>query len=259
MIGLKRYIRPALVVSVIAHVGILIVGPLFVAAIAPPPPPPPDAMVVEIVTQEELPRFTGTPSMRRSSGSETSSPSNSANAVSQAPPPKSHEQSQRPTPPDAQQHPGPSEARNQSSEPRPTDPRPDPEETPDQPNMVAQYALAGGPLGGGFALPPVDTIQAGYDFTAPFRERVTFCSRLPSELADDDKITVKIRVSFNRDGTLAGVPRLLGPPPSAKQQALFERAVAALEKCQPYTMLPPERYKQWKTLVLDIYPLSFFR
>ena len=76
---------------------------------------------------------------------------------------------------------------------------------------------------------------------------------------NSDKVTVKIRVSFNRDGSLAGVPRMVGPAPSAKQQALFERAVAALEKCQPYTMLPPERYKQWKTLVLDIFPMNFFR
>jgi hypothetical protein len=58
---------------------------------------------------------------------------------------------------------------------------------------------------------------------------------------------------------LAGAPRLVGPPPSLKQQALFESAVTALEKCQPYNMLPPERYKQWKTLVLDIFPLNFFR
>jgi hypothetical protein len=148
-----------------------------------------------------------------------------------------------------------SEAQNQSSEPQP-------EQTPEQRNiaeMVEQYVLAGGPLGGGFAAPPVDTTQAGYDFTAPFRERVSSCSQLQPGIASDDKVTVKISVSFNRDGSLAAAPRLLGPPPSSKQQALFESAVTALERCQPYTMLPPQRYKQWKTLVLDIFPLNFFR
>ncbi len=150
----------------------------------------------------------------------------------------------------------------QPSEPQPATSRPQPEETPDQPNTaeaLAQYALAGGPLGGGFALPPVDTIQAGYDFTAAFRERVSSCSKLMPGITSDDKVTIKIRVSFNRDGSLVSAPRLLGPPASSKQQVLFESAVAALEKCQPYTMLPPERYKQWKTLVLDIFPLNFFR
>jgi hypothetical protein len=274
MIGLKRYVRPALAVSIIAHVGLLIVGPLLAGVNVfqpPPPPPPPDAMVVEIVTQEDMPRFQGTPSMRRSSGSETSSPSNGPNAVSQAPPPRSHQQpaeqtQQRPPPPDAKassaQRPTPSETQNQSSEPQPATSETQPEEAPDQPNTadaLAKYALAGGPLGGGFALPPIDTIQAGYDFTAPFRERVSSCSQLLPGVTSEDKVKVKIRVSFNRDGTLAGAPRLVGPPPSSKQQALFESAVNALEKCQPYGMLPLERYKQWKTLVLEIFPVNFFR
>jgi hypothetical protein len=272
MIGLKRYIRPGLVVSVVAHVVILILGPLFVWANAlEPPAPPPDAMVVEIVTPEDMPRFSGTPSSLRSSGSQTSSPSNGPSAASQAPPPKPRAQSsqqtqQRPTPPDAnpvpdQPSPAP-EAQNQSSQPQPATSEPHPEESEEQPNTadkLAQYALAGGALGGGFAAPPVDTNQAGYDFTVAFRERVSFCSSLLPGVTSNDKVTVKIRVSFNRDGSLAGAPRLLGPPPSSKQQALFESAVTALEKCQPYTMLPPERYKQWKTLVLDIFPLNFFR
>ena len=159
------------------------------------------------------------------------------------------------------QGPTPSETENQSSEQQAESAQAQPEQTPEQANAeaMAKYALAGGPLGGGFPLPPVDALQAAYDYTAAFRERVTDCSRQRSDFADDDKVTVKIRVSFNRDGSLAGVPRMVGPAPSAKQQALFERAVAALEKCQPYTMLPPERYKQWKTLVLDIFPMNFFR
>jgi hypothetical protein len=48
---------------------------------------------------------------------------------------------------------------------------------------------------------------------------------------------------------------LLVPAPSAKQQALMETAVDALESCQPFTMLPPEKYKQWKTMVFYVTPL----
>jgi hypothetical protein len=73
-----------------------------------------------------------------------------------------------------------------------------------------------------------------------------------------DKVSIKIRVSFNRDGTLASPPRLLVPAPSPKQQALLASAVNALETCQPFTMLPPEKYKQWKTMVFDIMPMSFY-
>ena len=97
----------------------------------------------------------------------------------------------------------------------------------------------------------------GYDFTAPFRERVSLCSKLPEGVEAGDKVSIKIRVSFNRDGTLASPPRLLVPAPSAKLQALLETAIDALERCQPFTMPPPEKYKQWETMVFDIMPMSF--
>jgi hypothetical protein len=280
MIGLKRYIRPGLVVSVIGHLGVLIVGLLLVSANAFHAPLP-DAMVVEVVTPDELPRFEGAPSGLRSSGSQTSSPADGKGAVTQAPPPKPRPQPQQET----QQHPNPQreakevptprpptpeatqaelvrtektepEKQNQSSERQPA--APPTEQTPEQPNIaeaVAQYVALGGPLGGGFAAPPVDTNASGYDWTAPFRERVSVCSKVPEGVEPSDKVSIKVRVSFNRDGTVAAPPRLLVPGPSAKQQALMESAVDALERCQPFTMLPPEKYKQWKTMVFYVTPL----
>ena len=280
MIGLKRYIRPGLVVSVVGHLGVLIVGLLLVGANAFHAAPP-DAMVVEVVTPDELPRFEGTPSGLRSSGSQTPSPADGKGAVTQAPPPKprpqpQQETQQRPNPQrEAKEVPPPPppapeatqaeiiriektelEKQNKSSEPQPTSPPT--EQTPEQPNIadaVAQYVALGGPLGGGFAAPPVDTNVSGYDWTAPFRERVSMCSKLPEGVEPGDKVSIKVRVSFNHDGTVASPPRLLVPAPSAKQQALMEVAIDALERCQPFTMLPPEKYKQWKTMVFYVTPL----
>ena len=100
------------------------------------------------------------------------------------------------------------------------------EQTPEQPNIaeaVAQYAALGGPLGGGFAAPPVDTNVLGYDWTAPFRERVGMCSKLDG-VEPGDKFSIKIRISFNRDGTLMSPPHLLVPAPSAKQIGQFKTA-----------------------------------
>jgi hypothetical protein len=256
MNGLKRYIRPGLVVSAIGHLGALIVG-LFLVSADPFQAPRPEAMVVEVVTPDEMPRFEGTPSTLRSSGSETPSPANGKSSITQAPPPQPRPQpqqqtQQRPNPArEAKEAPAPRppapeatqadlmraektepEKQNQSSEQQPAPSQP-PEQPPEQPNiaeMVAQYTLLGGPLGGGFALPPVDTIVAGYDWTAPFRERVSFCSKAPGGIEPGDKVSIKIRVSFNRDGTLASPPRLLVPARSAKQQALMESAVEMLWK-----------------------------
>jgi hypothetical protein len=103
MIGFKRYIRSGLVVSVIGHLGGLIVALLSVSPNAFHAPLP-DAMVVEVVTPDELPRFDGTLSKLHSSGSETPSPADGKGPVTQAPPPKPRPQTeqetqQRPIPP----------------------------------------------------------------------------------------------------------------------------------------------------------------
>ena len=278
MIGLKRDIRPGLAVSVIGHLGALIGGLFFVGANAFHAPPP-EALEVEVVTPDEMPRFEGMPSNLHLSGSETPSPANGKGSVTQAPPPQPQPQqqpAQKPPTPQAKEAPAPRppapeatqaelvraektepEKQNQSSEAQ-TASSPSTEQTPEQPNIaeaVAQYAALGGPLGGGFAAPPVDTNAPGYDWTVPFRERVGMCSRVPQVVEPDDKVTIKIRISFNRDGTLASPPRLLVPAPSAKQRALLESAVNALETCQPFTMLPPEKYKQWKTMEVYVTPL----
>jgi len=282
MNGLNRYIRPGLVVSVIAHLAALTVGSFLVDASALHAPPP-EAMVVEVVTSDEMPRFEGMPSNLLSSGSETPSPANGQGPVTQAPPPQprpQQEQQSQQSPTRQQEAPAPRppapeatqaelvraektepEKHDQSSERQPAASPPS-EQRPKQPNIVeevAQYLADGGPLGGGFAAPPVDTNVFGYDWTVQFRERVGMCSRVPAWVGLSDKVIIKIRISFNRDGTVASPPRLLGPAPSAKQQALMDSAVDALGRCQPFTMLPQEKYKQWKTMELYVTPLFAHR
>jgi hypothetical protein len=274
-----------LVVSVIGHVGVLVLGLLLVGAnsfeSAPSDAMPPDVMVVDIVPPNEAPRLEGTPSDLRSSGSESSLKSNNANTAAQPPPPKLPAQSpqklrQRADPQrDARQakaqprttrpdtaHPEtaqPETAEIPASEP-PDQPQPHREETPDQPGaaeMVAELALVGGRLGGGFQAPAVNAVQAAYDFTAPFRERVSSCSAMPAGLDAGDNIKIALRVSFSPDATLASTPQLLEPIASGKEKALMQGAINALQKCQPYTMLMVEKYKRWKTLDLIFYPLNF--
>ena len=117
MNGLKRYIRPGLVVSAIGHLGPMIVGLLLVGANAFHAPPP-DAMVVEVVTPDEMPQFEGTPSTLRSSGSQTPSSADGKGAVTEAPPPKPRPQPQQET----QQHPNPQREAKEVPAPRPPAP-----------------------------------------------------------------------------------------------------------------------------------------
>jgi hypothetical protein len=68
-------------------------------------------------------------------------------------------------------------------------------------------------------------------------------------------VSIKLRISFNHDGTLTSPPHLMEPAITEKQKSLMQSAVNALESCQPFTMLPPDRYKQWKTMHVYITPM----
>jgi hypothetical protein len=270
MIGLKRLIRPGVVISVIGHVAALMLGLSFVGASSFKSVPQ-DAMVVDIVPPDEAPRYSGTPSELRSSGSEVAE--QSANVSAAQPPPKRSTQSpqqerQRATMQhDARQaaaQPQPTRAETTqaeiASEAPPAPAEPQPEETPDQTTTAetfAELALIGGRLGGGFAAPPIGTVQQGYDFTLMFRERVSSCSSMPPGMDTSDRTSVTLRVAFNRDGTLASTPQALSPIASPKEVALMQSAIEALEKCQPYTMLPANRYKDWKSIDLTFFPMNF--
>jgi hypothetical protein len=272
MIGLKRLIRPAVFVSIVGHAGALATGLIFVSA-NPSQSVPPDAMVVDIVQPDEAPRFEGTPSDLRTSGSQL--PPGNTIAPVQPPPLKPAAQAQQQEQKRSNRKdddrkaatpPVPEGAfaemfQSETAQIQPAPPKPASEAAPDQPDVVetlAKLAMVGGPLGGGFAAPAVNTDRAGYDFTVEFRERVSACSDPPAGIDAGDKIHVALRVSLNRDGTLASPPRLLEPIASPKEQAVMQSAINALQKCQPYTMLPPEKYKQWKTLDLVFFPLNFF-
>jgi hypothetical protein len=271
MFGTKRFIRHGLVISALGHVGLLAVGLLFLRASSQEAPPP-DATLVEIVTPKDIPRFSGTPSELRSSGTEAARRPQPARPAQNVPPqPEQKEQKQQaqaqrnkaaqPKEPPMRQ----AEAGEVAMPPQPTDPpAPAAAEPPDPPDaaakmaQMAQLALVGGRLGGGFAAPPIDSPLVGYDYTLAFRERVSACAPLPPGIDRSDKISVNLRIFLNRDGTVARTPQPLETNLSAKQRALFENFVNGLQKCQPYTMLPADKYKQWKTLDVMVYPIDSY-
>jgi hypothetical protein len=59
------------------------------------------------------------------------------------------------------------------------------------------------------------------------------------------------------EGRLAAEPILIEATASAKGVVLMQGAVAALQACQPYTMLPADRYGEWKVLDLSFTPRDF--
>jgi hypothetical protein len=142
----------------------------------------------------------------------------------------------------------------------PTDePQPHPKEAAIQPDVGEMFAmplaLPGGRLGGGFDAPAVNPAKLPHDDLAAFRARLTSCSHLASGSAMDDSAKILVRISFKRDGTLASPPKLLDATLSPDAAILMQHAITALERCQPFTELPADKYKMWKTLELVVTPL----
>jgi hypothetical protein len=92
---------------------------------------------------------------------------------------------------------------------------------------------------------------------AEFRRRLRTCSKLPPSIAASDRLKIKLRVPMTPEGRLASDPVLIEASASAKGPALMQAAIAALESCQPYAMLPVDRYGEWKVLDLTFTPLDF--
>jgi hypothetical protein len=276
MIATKRFTRHGLFISALGHVGILAFA-LFFARAASREAMPPDAIQVEIIMSKEMPRYSGTPSTLRTSGTEQAAQSPAPTTKSEQPPtdpsapqPKDQHQAQRNMPPKPQER---QATPPQVKEPplRPTgaakvamaQPDPAAEETPNTSDATATAArlaaLVGGWHGGGFVLPPIDSPFVGYDFTEPFRELVSSCGAVPpsSGISPTENISIRVRVFLNRDGTVAEAPQLLESGPSPKQQVLMQSFTSGLQKCQPYTMLPQDRYKQWRMLNLVVYSRSY--
>jgi hypothetical protein len=272
MIGLKRFIRPGLVVSAIGHVGVLALGLLFAGANAFDPIPP-DAMMVDIVSPNEAPRFEGAPSDAPSFGAEAPSPNGASPTAQPPPPPPAAPQppQQRADPKrDARQAKAqppatPQTAQPKASEMRPTappiQPQPHPEEAPDQPGAGEMFALPlslpDGRLGGGFDAPAIDAAKIAPNETTAFRQHVLSCSPLPLGIDIDEKIRIVLRVSFKRDGNLGSTPQLIEASASPKGPILMQGAISALQKCQPYTMFTPDKYNEWKMIDLSFTPLNF--
>jgi hypothetical protein len=140
---------------------------------------------------------------------------------------------------------------------------------PPQPDLTVKYnVLLGLPPelpptvpqdkpGDGFDAPASQTADIASTLITEFRRHLRTCSKLPASIAPSDPIRIKLRVLMAPDGKLAADPILIEASASAKGPALMQSAIAALEACQPYAMLPADRYGEWKEFDLSFTPQDF--
>ena len=108
-----------------------------------------------------------------------------------------------------------------------------------------------------FDVAATDAADISSSVIAAFRRHLKTCSKLPASLSGSDNVTVKLRVLMTPEGRLAAEPMPIEAKASMKGVLLMQSAVRALQACQPYGMLPVERYGEWKVLDLSFTPQDF--
>jgi colicin import membrane protein len=86
------------------------------------------------------------------------------------------------------------------------------------------------------------------------RARISSCWSPPPGIDANSKLYVVLRVLFKTDGSMLQAPTVVEGTASALGPALAESAKRALLLCQPFTMLRPDHYDQWKDLELKFDP-----
>jgi hypothetical protein len=142
---------------------------------------------------------------------------------------------------------------------------PAPAYTPPQPDLSVKYHVMLGlpvdmPQGkssDAFDAPATENVDVASGPIAEFRRHIKTCSTLPKEVAPSDKVAIKLRVMMRPDGRLAADPQLIEGTASVKGALLMQNAISALQSCQPYAMLPADKYNEWKMLDLSFTPQDF--
>ena len=106
-------------------------------------------------------------------------------------------------------------------------------------------------LGAASGAPAAQMSQSEID---ALRARISSCWSPPPGIDANSKVYVVLRVLFKPDGSLGREPVLVEATASSLGPALAESAKRALLLCQPFTMLKPEHYDQWKDLELKFDP-----
>ncbi|MGE4372368.1 MAG: hypothetical protein AB7E29_05580 [Xanthobacter sp.] len=89
-----------------------------------------------------------------------------------------------------------------------------------------------------------------------FRARMRQCWNTTG-IPNDQPVFVDIRVDLKPDGSLQGEPQVMRGTAPPYGPVLARTAIAALVRCQPFTMFRRETYNQWKSMDLTFRPQEF--
>lgn len=256
--------RLAAAVSVVGHVALL-VAILLYAGVRPFQTESPKAIAVDLVTPDEIkppeqPPTPPEPDVKlpdlKPSVETPQQPEPQA-----SPPPQQQAAPQPQAAPE--QHANAPQAAQQQQQPPPQQPQspPAPAFTPPEPDLTVKYGVTLGlpdaASKSDFDAIAADSAKLTSTDIAAFRQHLKACSAMPDTVTASDDVWIKLRAVFTHDGRLALQPVLIEGKASPKAIALAHGAMAALQACQPYSMLPADKYDEWKVLDLEFSPKDF--
>jgi hypothetical protein len=194
--------------------------------------------------------------------SKQSAPAQQQQAAAPPPPPPQPTSAAQPSSPPPQ--PQPASAAQPSFPPPPPPPAPQQTTTASaanapavaQPDIGEKYGAMFGLSDAGFS---PDTLAAKIDTSTvtTFRAHLRKCLQMPASVTADDKVRIVLRVALSPEGNLMASPALIEASASPKGPLLMQGAIKALQACQPYDMLPVDKYKEWRVLDLSFTPRDF--
>jgi hypothetical protein len=261
-IELKLLRGSGFAISCIGHMAILALGLIF-AGVSPFDAAPVDAITVEIVSPNEVEGISEPGAAETAPSPEPAAPAPSLQPTSQSTPLATPQ----PDPPRTGQTSAATQAMPSSPSFTPWQQPPPEPSLPAETYQINPGDMFGMPLtlpGGvvGYEHPGEATEKPNItdDVIAAFRKHLKTCSILPAGVGAGARVT--LRIQLNPDGTLTRSPEnphavglVIGL--SEGSGPLFMAAMAAVRKCQPYKMLPPDKYNEWKVFDLSFTPQNF--
>ena len=86
------------------------------------------------------------------------------------------------------------------------------------------------------------------------RQQISRCWNPPVGVREAEGLVVRINMELGPDGFVYGTPRVMNSSFDPNFQIAAESAIRAVSQCQPYTMLPVEKYDVWKNMILNFDP-----
>jgi outer membrane biosynthesis protein TonB len=265
--NLRRIIPSDMTASAIAHLSLLALLFLF-SEVHPFGAVTTESIAVEIVTPPDIPE---TPAVEKIPEPDPTPTLDFTALDKPAPPPTA--QQPPPTPPQKQAAMAASRPAPQPAAQPPAAATPAPAYRQPEPDLTLKYNVllglppdmrpppsassSGAKAGDDFDAPAIQNAEVASTVVAAFRRHLRTCSKLAAGLKGADDVRVKLRVFMGRDGKLAGEPVLIEASASMKGPLLMQSAISALQACQPYAMLPVDRYGEWKVLDLSFTPQDF--